>query len=130
MIFKTLQDYINAAAIIPEARANNNTNCPAVFMQRKPPEIEADTFICIRFRQLQSVIQHYSVDLRIYAKDLATLYDKRKALIDLLDFKNSRCLIPKIQKFVFANEGGVYYDDNNFYFADSLTFDCFAKNLE
>lgn len=106
---------------------NSKANHSAVYLVEKPEthDITSNALI-IKWNEYNGgqTIRSFAVEICILSKDIASVIQIKDALVNLLDFYNRPCEIPKYKKFVLSNEGGIYFDENNHFYVDKLFFEC------
>lgn len=106
---------------------NSKRDYSAVYLVEKPEthDITSNALI-IKWNEYNGgqTIRSFAVEIRIMSKDIASVIKIKDALVNLLDFYNRPCEIPKYKKFVLSNEGGIYLDEISGLYVDKLFFDC------
>ncbi len=124
MDFEDLREYL--ADNIELKGTLNKKEIDAIFLLYKPQQAEADNFIVYSFYELDGgkTVRHFMLELKLCCADVPTAIALKDSIVNLLDFYNRPCEITRFKKFVFSNEGGIYFDENTGYYVDKLFFDC------
>ena len=125
-IIDHLQD-INGVSFSAED-TNTKNSYTAVYLVEKPEAhaLTSGNGLIIKFNEINGgqTIRNFAVEIRILSKEIADIITIKDSLVNMLDFYNRPCLINRYKKFVFSNEGGIYFDSNNHLYVDKLFFDC------
>lgn len=86
-----------------------------VFLQEKPLEVEADTYICLLFKPLDGgVIKTYQLEIRCFGKNILKLIELENDLINALDWQRQKNIISEnciIYNSELLNGGGTIADE-------------------
>lgn len=106
---------------------NSKRDYSAVYLVEKPEthDITSNALI-IKWNEYNGgkTIRSFAVEIRIMSRDIASVIKIKDALVNLLDFWNRPCDIPKYKKLKLSNEGGIYCDEISKMYVDKLFFDC------
>lgn len=133
--FGELREYIIAhleqdTGLMFNAKVENadKSTSKAVWLVEKPSTFlpADDRYVVIKFNEINGgqTIRHFALELQIHAKEIRDIVLTKDALVNMLDFYNRPCEIPRYKKLVFSNEGGIYFDENKNLYVDKLFFDC------
>lgn len=109
-MIKAIRDYLISDKKLKLIIGNN------IFLQEKPLEIKADTYICLLFKPLDGgVIKTYQLEIRCFGNNILKLIELENALIECLDWVRQKNIISEnciIYNSELLNGGGTITDEN------------------
>lgn len=127
MNFDVVRQYIVDSGIVPKAanKKDKHKKYDAIFLLEKPEEIEADTFLCYRYRLDEGgIVKKYRFEIDVYAKDILTGEELKTKIKNLLDFRYRPIEMDEFIKFSLSDEDGFLYMDSLETYKDTLYFKC------
>lgn len=127
MDFDCVRQYLVDSGIVPKAtlKTDKKKKFDAIFLLDKPEEIEADTFLCYRWRLDEGgIVKKYRFEIDVYSKDITTGEELKNKIKDCLDFRYRPIEIDEFVKFSLSDEDGFSYMDALEVYKDTLYFKC------
>ncbi len=127
MNFDVVRQYLVDSGIVPQAtnKKDNQRVYDAIFLLEKPEELEADTFLCYRYRLDEGgIVKKYRFEIDVYAKDILAGEALKTEIKNLLDFRYRPIDMDEFIKFTLSDEDGFLYNEATEIYKDTLYFRC------